>query len=100
MWNTHDASPPLVAVAIRNQQKHEQQMPHRPPAPRDGPFGWGTDWVEGVALPAAGGGGRAEDIMEPAECRDAEESRNFVEGVLARREKRQRPKEASERVSA
>lgn len=62
------------------------KVPHRPPALRDGPFGWGTDWIVGVGLPGPGGG-LAEDVIEPAWCQASAENRSFVEAVMERRVK-------------
>lgn len=62
------------------------QGPHRLPASREGPFGWGTDWIAGVGLPGPGGG-QAEDVIEPAWCQASPGNRSFVETVMERRVK-------------
>ena len=70
---------PWLALAV--------QIPHRPPAPRDGPFGWGTDWIAAVGTPAVPGPG--EDVIEPASCQasatDTNRNTSFVDSVMERR---------------
>ncbi|CAM9477808.1 unnamed protein product, partial [Ectocarpus sp. 8 AP-2014] len=73
------------------------QVPHRPPASPEGPFGWGTDWVAGVGTPAAGGR-HAEDIIEPASCYSSAGDRGFTDDVMSRRVKRHQNADASDRV--
>lgn len=69
------------------------QIPHRPPAAPDALFGWGTDWVVGVATPAAAAPG--EDVIDPPWCQDFSGNASFVESVMKRREK---GRDSSERV--
>ncbi|CAM9299935.1 unnamed protein product, partial [Hapterophycus canaliculatus] len=79
--------------------KPEEEVPHRPPAPSDGPFGWGTDWVAGVAIPALEEG-HAEDVIEPGWCQDSAGNQTFVEDVMKRRRKERGAGASSERVVA
>eukprot|EP00752_Nemacystus_decipiens_P008848 g7896.t1 len=74
----------------------EEEIPHRPPAPLDGPFGWGTDWIAGVGIPVVPAvpalpdvpAQPGEDMIEPPWCQGSAGNRSFIDSVMERRANR------------